>query len=235
MLTESQFNSTLRWEDFVRNLILNAGCTTSVPKAGTGPILPMYAIRFDNLEAPRVLRELMSEISSSGNVVDHSADSAHINDDTHRCDAADPCECADVPAAFFLSQQAKQAQLFVNVERSRCAVRALCACEQGALQWTWRGHGYDGLRRVHGRNQRHVQWRQPRAHRVRLRLQPAVFLAGPLRSVGARDAAERPWPPVAEAGGRPICEPLVLDHRHHGDGSDCPTLARFTCLWNRRE
>jgi hypothetical protein len=79
MLTQSQFNPTLRWEDFVLNLIQNAGGQPSAPATRTGPILPMYVIRFGNLEAPQALRALMSEISSSAGVVDHGVQ--RINDD----------------------------------------------------------------------------------------------------------------------------------------------------------
>ncbi|WP_323119100.1 hypothetical protein [Burkholderia alba] len=127
MLTQSQFNGTLRWEDFVQNLILNAGGATSVATDRSGPILRMYAIRFADLEAPQALRALMSELSSSPRVVDRGRATC-INDDAlgamRQIHANDPMY---LPRFAYANRPDKPNYLAALSDRARLYERYVCA------------------------------------------------------------------------------------------------------------
>ncbi len=72
------FDSTLRWEDFVRSLVDQSHGHPEIA-AGSSPIRKVPSIPFGSWDAPRSTRMLVWEIMTSSAVIDRSGAPDHIN------------------------------------------------------------------------------------------------------------------------------------------------------------
>jgi len=175
-MSNLDFNASLRWETFVLSLIANAGDTPRAGKQQTGCTLPMYVIPFGRLDAPPELRALISEIATSARVVDRGPPGRHIGSDVlgamrqihQNAPRYLPTFGYGTPTDPFdgLTERAKLYERYARTFKANSNGRGGDTQTTGYVEYT---AGTNTLFR--GGN---------RAHRVRLRVRPPVFLADPL-------------------------------------------------------